>query len=52
MNIGAGLILFRSTAWKPMENVIATMHSKTKKEQIKSFEVDSQFDDFFVNSNS
>ena len=25
MKIGAGLILFRSTAWKPMENVIATM---------------------------
>ena len=25
MEIGAGLILFRSTAWKPMENVIATI---------------------------
>ena len=28
MKIGAGIILFRSTTWKPMENVIATMHGK------------------------
>ena len=25
MKIGAGIFLFRSTTWKPMENVIATM---------------------------
>ena len=30
MKIGAGLILFRSTAWKPMENVIATMIERSQ----------------------